>query len=134
MQNGVAVNKTISADHKSISFYTVEDSMSAISGLKPGRYELKETVTPVSYLTADAIVFDLLPDGSADCGNGKVIVKGSPIVMVDEADPSYVISTGRTPLPATGEQISVYTVLGIVALLFAISLTAYCLSFKRKKD
>jgi hypothetical protein len=134
-QNNKPITFTLSADHKSISFNTVEDSMSIICGLYPGRYELKETVTPEAYLTAEAIVFELLPDGSADCGNGNVIVKGSPIVMVDKADPTYVISSSRTPIPATGEEISIYTVFGIIALLFALSLTGYGVyQFKKKKD
>jgi LPXTG-motif cell wall-anchored protein len=37
--------------------------------------------------------------------------------MIDEADPSYVISSSRTPIPATGEQISITTIAGIIVLL-----------------
>jgi hypothetical protein len=115
-QNGVSVDFKISSDHTAISFKTVDNAMTVVSGLSAGDYELTETVTPTGYKTAAAIYFELRTDGSADC-NGTVVVKGSPVVMIDEADPSYVISSSRTPIPATGEQISITTIAGIIVLL-----------------
>ena len=140
-QNGVQVKVTISPDKHAISFYTVDTAPSIIKGLRAGRYELKETVTPEAYLTAEAIVFSLLPDGSTECG-GKVTVAGSPIIMVDRADPNYktdwdteVISANREPksIPATGETTSVVTTAGIVILtLSAACFTGYFI-FNTKK-
>ena len=115
-QNGVSVEFELSSDHTAISFMTVDNAMTVVSGLSAGEYELTETVTPEAYKTAAAIYFDLGTDGSADC-NGTVVVKGSPVVMIDEADPSYVISSSRTPIPATGEQIGITTIAGIIVLL-----------------
>ena len=115
-QNGVSVDFKISSDHTAISFKTVDNAMTVVSGLSAGDYELTETVTPTGYKTAAAIYFELRTDGSADC-NGTVVVKGSPVVMIDEADPSYVISSSRTPIPATGERISITTIAGIIVLL-----------------
>jgi len=115
-QNGVSVEFELSSDHTAISFKTVDNAMTVVSGLSAGDYELTETVTPTGYKTAAAIYFELRTDGSADC-NGTVVVKGSPVVMIDEADPSYVISSSRTPIPATGEQISITTIAGIIVLL-----------------
>ena len=45
------------------------------------------------------------------------IITGSPIIMVDKADPSYVIPSGRTPIPATGEALSITTIAGIIMIL-----------------
>ncbi|MBR4556738.1 MAG: hypothetical protein IKO15_04575, partial [Clostridiales bacterium] len=129
-QNGVQVKVTISPDKHAISFITVDTAPSIIKGLRAGRYELKETVTPKAYLTAEAIQFSLLPDGSTECG-GKVTVAGSPIIMVDKADPNYevdkdteVISANREPksIPATGETASIVSKAGIAVL----SLSAAC--------
>jgi len=115
-QGGKEITFKLSADKSSISFYTVDSSRSVLHGLMAGRYELKETVTPKAYLTADAIRFTLNADGSAEYG-GKVIVSGSPIIMVDEADPKYQTErTGNTPMPATGEQMSYAAMLGVVLL------------------
>ena len=122
-QNGVPVSFRLSGDHTAISFYTVDNARTIVSGLQAGEYELTETVTPKAYLTADAIYFVLNTDGSCN-SNGTVIVKGSPIVMVDKADPSYSTS-GKTPIPATGEQISPVTVAGIIVLLFALCFTGF---------
>ena len=115
-QNGVSVEFELSSDHTAISFMTVDNAMTVVSGLSAGDYELTETVTPTGYKTAAAIYFELRTDGSADC-KGTVVVKGSPVVMIDEADPSYVISSSRTPIPATGEQIGITTIAGIIVLL-----------------
>ena len=115
-QNGVPVSFKVSADHTAISFDTVDYAVTKVSGLQAGEYELTETVTPKAYLTADAIRFVLKTDGTAEC-NGTVIVTGSPIIMVDKADPSYVIPSGRTPIPATGEALSITTIAGIIMIL-----------------
>ena len=115
-QGGKVITIRISDDKTSISFYTVDSSRSVLQGLMPGRYELKETVTPKAYLTADAIRFTLNADGSTESA-GKVTVAGSPIVMVDKADPNYETEThGKTPMPATGEQMSYAAMLGVVLL------------------
>ena len=87
-QNGVSVEIMISDDLASISFTTVDTSPSIVSGLLPGSYELKETVTPEGYLTADSIHFVLNADGSYT-KDLDVIVAGSPVVMIDRADPNY---------------------------------------------
>ena len=120
----------ISADKKTISFDTVDTSPSIVRGLKAGRYELRETVTPEAYKTADAITFTLLNDGSTDC-NGQVTIAGSPIIMVDLADPTYKIPN-KPDLPSTGEEISFTTVAGIVTILLAVSL-AGCGVYRVKK-
>ena len=88
-QNGVAVSYKLSDDHASVSFSTTDTAPSIVSGLRPGIYELKETVTPEGYLTADSIVFILYDDGTYTDSGISVTVAGSPIVMVDKADPSY---------------------------------------------
>ena len=126
-QNGVAVDVRLSADKTAIAFDTVENYKSLITNLPAGDYELKETVTPKKYLTADAIYFTLRNDGSAARGS-TVIAAGSPIVMIDKADPTY-----ETPVPATGEQTSITTMAGIVVLLFAASLTGYGIFRAKKK-
>ena len=130
-QNGVSVDFKISSDHTAISFKTVDNAMTVVSGLSAGEYELTETVTPKAYKTAAAIYFDLGTDGSADC-NGTVVVKGSPVVMIDEADPSYVISSSRTPIPATGEHINPASVAGVIALFFALCFISFCVYRGRK--
>ena len=128
-QNGVPVDVRLSSDKTAISFDTVEDFKSIISNLPAGDYELKETVTPKRYLTADAIYFTLRDDGSAARGQ-TIIAAGSPIVMIDKADPTY-----QTNVPATGEEVSITTLAGIVVLLFAASLTGYgAFRMKKKKE
>ena len=114
-QNGVPVSFKVSADHTAISFDTVDYAVTKVSGLQAGEYELTETVTPKAYLTAEAIRFVLKTDGTAEC-NGTVIVTGSPIIMVDKADPSYSTSS-KTPIPATGEALSITTIAGIIMIL-----------------
>ncbi len=89
-QNGKEVEFTLSDDLSSISFTTVDTAPSIVSGLQPGNYELKETVTPEGYKTADSIYFVLNDDGSFTEGTSiEVNVAGSPVVMIDEADPTY---------------------------------------------
>ena len=119
-QNGVSVTFRLSADHTAIAFDTVDYAVTKVSGLQAGEYVLTETITPKSYLTAEAIRFVLNTDGTADC-RGTVILKGSPIIMVDKADPSYA-TNGRTPIPATGEAVRITTVAGIILLLVACAM------------
>ena len=136
MQGGEAVQSKLSEDKTAISFNTVDTSRSVLQGLLPGRYELKETVTPKAYLTADAIVFTLKFDGSICC-RGKVIVAGSPIVMVDLADPNYETETfdyDNTPMPATGEQMSIAAMMGVILLGFGVAcLTGFGVYRSKKK-
>jgi LPXTG-motif cell wall-anchored protein len=123
----------LSADKKTLAFDTVDTSPSIIRGLKAGRYELKETVTPEAYKTADAIVFTLRNDGSAECP-GEVVVAGSPIVMVDLADPTYKVPN-KPNLPSTGEEVSPATVIGIITILAAVCLAGTGVyRIKKKKN
>jgi hypothetical protein len=100
-QNGATVNVVLSSDLKSISFQTQELTNSIVFGLEAGKYELKETVTPVAYLRAESIVFEISDNGNVI--NTATNVQGSPIVMVDEADPTYSTS-GTTTSVAFSKQ------------------------------
>lgn len=132
-QGNKVIKPRLSADLKTIAFDTVDTSPSVVSGLRAGQYELKETVTPEAYLTADAIRFTLRNDGSTDC-SGQITIAGSPIIMVDKADPTYK-QNNKPPIPATGEEISLTTVLGFAVLLLALSLTGYGVyRIKKKKN
>ena len=137
-QNNVAVTFTLSEDKTAISFTTVGTAPSIIKGLRAGTYELKEVVTPEAYLTAEAITFKLLNDGSTDC-NGDIRVAGSAIIMVDQADPSYdtdVISAKRTPgsIPATGEQMSFMAFAGVMLIGMCAACFAGFAVYRKKKD
>jgi uncharacterized surface anchored protein len=105
-----------------------------LKNVKPGQYQLKETVTPEAYLTADAITFTLKDNGDTEC-RGVVSVAGSPIVMVDKADPTYNQGGGNggTPLPATGETTGKYTVMGYVLLALATACAAGFVIYRTKK-
>ena len=122
MQNGKKIESKLSADKTAISFNTVDTSPSIVCGLKAGRYRLTETVTPKKYETADAIVFTLAANGDKTDEAGKVILAGSPIVMIDRADPNYkpddsdVISANRKPVPATGEETSLTSIIGVALI------------------
>ena len=129
-QGGTTITPRLSADKKSISFDTVEGQSTILKAVKPGRYQLSETVTPKAYLTADAITFTLKDNGDTDCG-GVVSVAGSPIVMVDKADPTY--KQGGGSLPATGEQMSGYTVAGYTILALAAACAAGYVVYRTKK-
>ena len=138
-QNGKTVSFILSADKTSVSFTTVDTAPSIISGLKAGSYELKETVTPEGYLTADSITFILNDDGSFDEGGGKVTVAGSPVIMVDKADPSYKKDNNDggddsgTSIPATGEQMSYYAIAGVMLLgLCAAFISGFAVYQKKK--
>ncbi|MBR2822060.1 MAG: hypothetical protein IKD91_09350, partial [Clostridiales bacterium] len=145
-QNGEPVEITISDDKTSVSFDTVDTYKSIIRGLRAGRYELKETVTPEAYLTAEAITFSLMNNGDADREDlTELVVAGSPIIMVDEADPTYeqgggtsVISADRNPksIPATGEENNFSVVTGlIVTILASVCLTGSgVFRIKKKND
>ena len=136
-QNGKSVAYTLSENNTAITFVTVEGYPSIIQGLFAGEYELEETVTPEAYLTAEKITFRLNADGTVTDGNGKVSVYGSPIVMIDKADPTYqtsVISANRSPIPSTGEGISYYACAGVMALgMCAAGFVGFGM-YRRKKD
>ena len=132
-QGNTEIIPRISADKKTISFDTVDTSPSIVRGLKAGEYELKETVTPEAYKTADAIRFTLRNDGSVDC-SGDVIIAGSPIIMVDLADPTYKVPN-KPNLPSTGEEVSPATVIGIITILAAVCLAGTGVyRIKKKKN
>ncbi len=124
-QNGAAVKAVLSNGNKSISFVTISTWPSIIRGLMPGTYELKETVTPEAYLTAEAIIFTVRDDGSVWVGT--VEMQGSKIVMVDKADPTYNQKTNtntNTAVTATGEGTSAYTVAALIMMMMASAFVA----------
>ena len=131
-QDGKQVTVKLSADKSSISFSTVDTAPSIVSGLKAGDYELKETVTPVKYKTADAIKFTLYPDGNTK-RVGDVTVSGSPIVMVDKADPNYHQGGNNPPIPATGETTSAMTMIGATLMILAAACFTGLYLIRRKK-
>ena len=131
-QGSNAITPRLSADKKTIAFDTVDTSPSVVKGLRAGQYELKETVTPEAYLTADAIRFTLRFDGSIDC-SGQITVSGSPIIMVDKADPNYK-QNNKPPIPATGETLSLSTIMGFAVLTLALGLTGYGVYRIKKKN
>ena len=131
-QGGTQVAVTLSADKSSISFYTVDTAPSIVSGLKAGDYELTETVTPPKYKTADAIRFTLYPDGNTK-RVGDVTVSGSPIVMIDKADPNYHQGGNNPPIPATGEMTSVTTMIGATLMILAAACFTGLYLFRTKK-
>ncbi|MEE3472599.1 MAG: SpaA isopeptide-forming pilin-related protein, partial [Butyrivibrio hungatei] len=132
-QGNDTITPRLSADKKTIAFDTVDTSPSVVKGLRSGQYELKETVTPEAYLTADAIRFTLRFDGSIDC-SGQITVAGSPVIMVDKADPSYK-QKNNPPIPATGETVSLSTMMGFAVLSLALGLTGYgAYRIKKKKN
>ena len=131
-QGGTQVAVTLSADKSSISFYTVDTAPSIVSGLKAGDYELTETVTPPKYKTADAIRFTLYPDGNTK-RVGDVTVSGSPIVMIDKADPNYHQGGNNPPIPATGEMTSATTMIGAVLMVLAAACFTGLYLFRTKK-
>ena len=100
-QNGANADIELSADKQSISFKTVDSMNSIVFGLAAGKYELKETVTPAQFLRADAIIFEVTDNGNVV--NTATNVQGSPIVMIDEADPTYN-SSGTTTSVAFSKQ------------------------------
>ena len=137
-QNGTPIKYTLSDDKSSISFVTVEGYPSIIQGLFAGTYELEETVTPEAYLTAEKITFVLNNDGTITDGEGKISAYGSPVVMIDHADPYYnteVISANRTPnpIPATGEQSNYIVAIAGIALVGLCSAALAGLGVYRKK-
>ena len=131
-QGGTQVAVTLSADKSSISFYTVDTAPSIVSGLKAGDYELTETVTPPKYKTADAIRFTLYPDGNTK-RVGDVTVSGSPIVMIDKADPNYHQGGNNPPIPATGEMTSATTMIGAALMVLAAACFTGLYIFRTKK-
>ena len=110
-QGGVIITVELSADKHTITIKT-GTKPSEISGLKPGRYELKETVAPEAFLKAEAIRFTIDRDGKVKDEN-DIEVLGSPIVMIDKADPSY---KKKNSVPATGVGTSPTNVIGAAVL------------------
>ena len=54
--------------------------------------------------------------------------------MVDQADPTYK-QGNKPPIPATGETVSVTTVMGFAVLVLAVCLTGYGVNrIKKKKN
>ena len=131
-QGGTEVTVRLSADKSSIAFSTVDTAPSIVSGLKAGDYELKETVTPAKYKTADAIRFTLYPDGYTK-RVGDVTVSGSPIVMIDKADPNYHQGGDNPPVPATGEMTSATTIIGATLMILAAACFTSLYLLRRKK-
>ena len=131
-QGGTEVTVRLSADKSSIAFSTVDTAPSIVSGLKAGNYELKETVTPAKYKTADAIRFTLYPDGYTK-RVGDVTVSGSPIVMIDKADPNYHQGGDNPPVPATGEMTSATTIIGATLMILAAACFTGLYLLRRKK-
>ena len=133
-QGSKTISVTVSADKKSISFVT-GTTPSLVTGLKYGKYELKETVTPEAYLTADAIKFSIDRAGNVLDENGSVIVSGSPIVMIDRADPNYKKPTpsGKNKVPATGVGTSYAPVIGMILLAISIACGTAVVIFRIKK-
>ncbi|PWJ71186.1 hypothetical protein B0O40_1052 [Ruminococcaceae bacterium R-25] len=131
-QGGTEVTVKLSADKSSIAFSTVDTAPSIVSGLKAGNYELKETVTPAKYKTADAIRFTLYPDGYTK-RVGDVTVSGSPIVMIDKADPNYHQGGDNPPVPATGEMTSATTMIGATLMILAAACFTCLYLLRRKK-
>ena len=133
-QGSKTIKVTLSADKHSISFVT-GTTPSLITGLKYGNYELKETVTPEAYLTADAIKFSIDRAGRLYDENGSVIVSGSPIVMIDKADPNYKKPTpsGNNKVPATGVGTSYAPYIGMLLLAISVACGIAVVIFRTKK-
>ena len=133
-QGSKTIKVTLSADKHSISFVT-GTTPSLITGLKYGNYELKETVTPEAYLTADAIKFSIDRAGRLYDENGSVIVSGSPIVMIDKADPNYKKPTpsGNNKVPATGVGTSYAPYIGMLLLAISVACGTAVVIFRTKK-
>ena len=133
-QGSKTIKVTLSADKKSISFVT-GTTPSLITGLKYGKYELKETVTPEAYLTADAIKFSIDRAGRLYDENGSVIVSGSPIVMIDKADPNYKKPTpsGNNKVPATGVGTSYAPFIGMFLVAISVACATAVVIFRTKK-
>ena len=128
-QGSKKITVKVSSDKKSISFVT-GTTPSLVTGLKYGNYELKETVTPEAYLTADAIKFSIDRAGNIRDENGSVIVSGSPIVMIDRADPNY---KKKNSVPATGVGTSPTNVIGAAVLALSAACCAGIIIYHIRK-
>ena len=133
-RNGAEIASKLSADKHTISFVTGGNTYSMLTGLRAGKYKLVETVTPKAYLTADAIEFEITVDGELKYG-GKTYVMGSPIVMIDKADPSYKKPKGGG-VPATGAGVSASNVVAGVLISVAVAAMGTCIVIfcKKKKE
>ena len=127
-QGGKSITVEVSADKHTISIKTTTKP-SVVSGLKPGKYELKETVVPEAFLRADAITFCIDRDGTVRDEN-DVEILGSPIVMIDKADPSY---KKKNSVPATGVGTSPTNVIGAAVLAIGAVCCAGIIIYHIKK-
>ena len=130
--DGSPITYKLSQDKTMISFDTPENDSAIIKGLRAGEYELEETVIPKAFLKADTIKFTLRPDGSVEDSAGNVIVAGSPIIMIDKADPTYG-QGHNTPVPATGEKTSTTTIAGLAILVLASACFTALVVYRKKK-
>ena len=135
-RNGTTITSKLSSDKHTISFVTGGNTYSMISGLRVGKYTLKETVTPEAYKTADAITFEITDDGNLKY-NGKIEAIGSPIVMIDRADPNYKKKKSKGgAVPATGAGVSTSNVVAGVLISVAVAAMGTCIVIfcKKKKE
>ena len=134
MQGSKQAKFTLSADKKSITFDTVS-TPSLVTGLKYGNYELTEVTAPKGFLTAEAIKFKIDRAGNIYDENNQIIVTGSPVIMIDKADPNYKQPTpsGKNKVPATGVGTSYAPVIGTILLAISIACGTAVVIFRTKK-
>ena len=87
-QNG-ADAKDLKVTSASVSFTSVEDYKTVVSGLEAGQYVLTETTAPGGYEKAEAITFTVGTDGKVSYGS---VTGSDTVVMEDKA---------TTPTPTT---------------------------------
>ena len=120
----------LSDNNTAISFDTIENDSAIIIGLRAGKYDLEETVTPEAFLKADKITIELHRDGTFTDNGGTIWVQGSPLIMIDKADPTW----GGPKLPPTGEETSITSIAGVVCIaLCAFTLTGLGVYRAKKK-
>ena len=127
-QGSTKITIKVSADKKSISFDTATKP-SVVSGLKPGRYKLEETVVPEAFLQAAAITFKINRNGKITDDN-DVEVTGSTVVMIDRADPDY---KKKNSVPATGVGTSPTNVIGAAVLALSAACCAGIIIYHIRK-
>jgi hypothetical protein len=134
-RNGSPITVTLSADKHTITFET-GNVYSIVTGLKGGTYILKEVTAPAGYLTAASIEFKIDPNGITY--NGKTLILGSPVVMIDKADPSYKTKGKKKKsggVPATGVGVSASNVAaGILITASVAAMGTAIVLFKKKKS
>ncbi|MCR5288260.1 MAG: hypothetical protein K6D93_09990, partial [Saccharofermentans sp.] len=127
-QGSTKITVKVSSDKKSISFDTATKP-SVVSGLKPGRYKLEETVVPEAFLRAAAITFKINRNGKITDDN-DVEVTGSTVVMIDRADPDY---KKKNSVPATGVGTSPTNVIGAAVLALSAACCAGIIIYHIRK-